>query len=93
MSLVRAAKLNGRDPWAYLRSVLACIHSHTCHRLTNCCRIIGAGHGKMRPMTGTGHVRALASVSFVAIQSRTAQCREQKLAPHFAQVGVLISSA
>ena len=28
MSLVQSAKLNGLDPWAYLRDVLARIHSH-----------------------------------------------------------------
>ena len=28
MSLVQSAKLNKLDPWAYLRDVLACIHSH-----------------------------------------------------------------
>ena len=33
MSLVQSAKLNGLDPWAYLRDVLACIHSHPSHRL------------------------------------------------------------
>jgi len=33
MSLVQSAKLNGLDPWAYLRDVLARIHSHPSHRL------------------------------------------------------------
>lgn len=33
MSLVQSAKLNGQDPWAYLRDVLARIHSHPSHRL------------------------------------------------------------
>ena len=33
MSLVQSAKLNGLDPWAYLRDVLARIHSHPFHRL------------------------------------------------------------
>lgn len=34
MSLVvQSAKLNGRDPWAYLRDVLARIRSHPSHRL------------------------------------------------------------
>ena len=33
MSLVQSAKLNGLDPWAYLRDVLARIHSHPNHRL------------------------------------------------------------
>jgi transposase len=28
MSLVQSAKLNKIDPWAYLRDVLARIHSH-----------------------------------------------------------------
>lgn len=33
MSLVQSAKLNGLDPWAYLRDVLARIHTHPNHRL------------------------------------------------------------
>lgn len=33
MSLVQSAKLNGLDPWAYLRDVLARIHMHPSHRL------------------------------------------------------------
>lgn len=33
MSLVQSAKLNGLDPWAYLRDVLARIHSHPSNRL------------------------------------------------------------
>jgi len=33
MSLVQSAKLNGLDPWAYLRDVLARIHSHPSQRL------------------------------------------------------------
>ena len=33
MSLVQSAKLNGLDPWAYLRDVLARIHSHPSRRL------------------------------------------------------------
>lgn len=33
MSLVQSAKLNGLDPWAYLRDVLERIHSHPDHRL------------------------------------------------------------
>ncbi len=31
MSLVQSAKLNGLDPWAYLRDVLARIHCHPSH--------------------------------------------------------------
>jgi hypothetical protein len=33
MSLVQSSKLNGLDPWAYLRDVLARIHSHPSHRI------------------------------------------------------------
>jgi transposase len=33
MTLVQSAKLNGLDPWAYLRDVLARIHSHPSHRI------------------------------------------------------------
>ena len=33
MSLVQSAKLNGLDPWAYLRDVLARIHTHPNNRL------------------------------------------------------------
>lgn len=33
MSLVQSAKLNGLEPWAYLRDVLERIHSHPSHRL------------------------------------------------------------
>ena len=33
MSLVQSAKLNGLDPWAYLRDVLVRIHTHPHHRL------------------------------------------------------------
>ena len=33
MSLVQSAKLNGLDPWAYLRDVLVRIHTHPNHRL------------------------------------------------------------
>jgi hypothetical protein len=33
MSLVQSAKLNGLDPWAHLRDVLARIHTHPSHRL------------------------------------------------------------
>jgi len=33
MSLVQSAKLNGLDPWAYLRDVLARIHSHPASRI------------------------------------------------------------
>ena len=33
MGLVQSAKLNGLDPWAYLRDVLARIHSHPSHRI------------------------------------------------------------
>ena len=33
MSLVQSAKLNGLDPWAYLRDVLARIHSHPSNRI------------------------------------------------------------
>jgi len=33
MSLVQSAKLNGLDPWAYLRDVLARIHTHPNQRL------------------------------------------------------------
>ena len=33
MSLVQSAKLNGLDPWAYLRDVLARIHSHPSGRI------------------------------------------------------------
>ncbi len=31
--LVQSSKLNGLDPWAHLRDVLARIHSHPHHRL------------------------------------------------------------
>jgi transposase len=33
MSLVQSARLNGLDPWVYLRDVLSRIHSHPSHRL------------------------------------------------------------
>ena len=33
MSLVQSAKLNGLEPWAYLRDVLARIHSHPSKRI------------------------------------------------------------
>jgi len=33
LSLVQSAKLNGLDPWAYLRDVLARIHSHPSQRI------------------------------------------------------------
>jgi transposase len=33
MSLVQSAKLNGLEPWAYLRDVLARIHSHPSQRI------------------------------------------------------------
>jgi transposase len=33
MSLVQSAKLNGLDPWAYLRDVLTRIHTHPSHRI------------------------------------------------------------
>lgn len=33
MSLVQSAKLNGREPWAYLRDVLARIHAHPSNRI------------------------------------------------------------
>ncbi len=33
MSLVQSVKLNGLDPWTYLRDVLARIHSLPSHRL------------------------------------------------------------
>jgi transposase len=33
MSLVQSVKLNGLEPWAYLRDVLARIHSHPSNRL------------------------------------------------------------
>jgi transposase len=33
MSLVQSAKLNGLDPWAYLRDVLARIHGHPSSRI------------------------------------------------------------
>jgi transposase len=33
MSLVQSAKLNRIDPWAYLRDVLARIHSHPASRI------------------------------------------------------------
>jgi hypothetical protein len=33
MSLVQSAKLNGLDPWAYLRDVLVRIHTYPNHRL------------------------------------------------------------
>jgi len=33
MSLVQSAKLNKLDPWAYLRDVLARIHSHPASRI------------------------------------------------------------
>lgn len=33
MSLVQSAKLNQIDPWAYLRDVLARIHSHPASRI------------------------------------------------------------
>jgi transposase len=33
MSLVQSAKLNKIDPWAYLRDVLARIHSHPASRI------------------------------------------------------------
>jgi hypothetical protein len=33
MSLVQSAKLNGIDPWAYLRDVLARVHSHPSNRI------------------------------------------------------------
>jgi transposase len=33
MSLVQSAKLNGLDPWAYLRDVLARIHAHPSQRI------------------------------------------------------------
>lgn len=33
MSLVQSAKLNGLDPWADLRDVLARIHTHPSHRI------------------------------------------------------------
>jgi len=33
MRLVKSAKLNGPEPWAYLRDVLARTHSHPRHRL------------------------------------------------------------
>jgi hypothetical protein len=42
MSLVQSAKLNGLDPWAYLRDVLARIHTHPNHHAsTSCCRTAG----------------------------------------------------
>ena len=33
MSLVQSAKMNGVEPWAYLRDVLARIHSHPNSRI------------------------------------------------------------
>jgi hypothetical protein len=30
---MQSARLNGLDPWAYLRDVLSRIHSHPSHRL------------------------------------------------------------
>lgn len=33
MSLIQSAKLNKIDPWAYLRDVLARIHSHPASRI------------------------------------------------------------
>jgi hypothetical protein len=33
MSLVQSAKLHKLDPWAYLRDVLARIHSHPASRI------------------------------------------------------------
>ncbi|WP_447778165.1 transposase domain-containing protein [Variovorax boronicumulans] len=33
ISLMQLVKLNRLDPWAYLRDVLARIHSHPSHRL------------------------------------------------------------
>ena len=41
MSLVQSAKLNGHDPWAYLRDVLERLPTHLNSASTNCCRIAG----------------------------------------------------
>ncbi len=38
---MQSAKLNGLDPWAYLRDVLARIHSPRAIVSMNCCRIAG----------------------------------------------------
>jgi transposase len=55
MSLVQSAKLNGLDPWAYLRDVLGRIHSHPIAASTNCCRIAGS---PARPHSRTDHGQA-----------------------------------
>jgi hypothetical protein len=41
MSLVQSAKLNGLDPWAYLRDVLARTTRTPTTSWKNCCRIAG----------------------------------------------------
>ena len=42
MSLVQSAKLNGHDPWAYLKGVLMRLPTHLKAGSTSCCRIAGS---------------------------------------------------
>ena len=43
MSLVQSAKLNGHDPWAYLKDVLTRLPMHLNRAGSrNCCRIAGS---------------------------------------------------
>ena len=41
MSLAQSAKLNGHEPWAYLKGVLARLPMHLKAGSTNCCRTAG----------------------------------------------------
>jgi transposase len=42
MSLIQSAKLNGHDPYAYLKDVLARLPTHMKARSKNCCHIAGS---------------------------------------------------
>lgn len=42
MSLIQSAKLNGHDPYAYLKDVLARLPTHKNSQIENCCRTAGS---------------------------------------------------
>ena len=53
MSLIQSAKLNGHDPYAYLKDVFLRLPTQPIAASTNCCRIVGVHLSDSRVLGST----------------------------------------